>query len=88
MIVSVKPVVDAASSTSPPDWRARSAVMAWPSSRVTRTASSIVSAAPPSPMWRSSIRELRISAVGLMTSWPAYFGADPCTASKIATSSP
>ncbi len=88
MIASVKPVVEAACSTSPPVWRARSWVTAWPSSSVTRTASSIRSAASDSPRWRSIMSELRISAVGLMTSLPAYFGAEPWTASKIATSSP
>ena len=88
MIESVKPVVDAACSTSPPVWRARSCVTAFPSSRVTRTASSIVAAAAASPTWRSIMSEERISAVGLMTSLPAYFGAEPWTASKIATSSP
>ncbi len=85
---SVKPVVDAACSTSPPVWRARSWVTAFPSSSVTRTASSIVAAAAVSPTWRSIMSEERISAVGLMTSLPAYFGAEPWTASKIATPSP
>ena len=71
MTVSVNPVVDAACSTSPPVWRTRSWVAAFPSSRVTRIASSTRSAASVSPMWRSIMIELRMRAVGLMTSLPA-----------------
>ena len=39
-------------------------------------------------MWRSIITELRMSAVGLMTFLPAYLGAEPWTASKMAALSP
>ena len=86
MIASAKPEVEVACSTSPA-WRATSRVTA-PSSRVTKTASSIFWAASVSPRWRSIITELRMTAVGLMTFLPAYLGAEPWTASKMATSSP
>jgi hypothetical protein len=85
---SVKLVLEAAVSTSPPVCRTRSWVVAVPSSRLTRTASSTRSAAAASPRWRIIITELRIRAVGLITSLPAYLGAEPWTASKIATESP
>ena len=57
-------------------------------SSVTKTASSTRWAASCSPRWRSIMTDESTSAVGLMTFLPAYFGADPWTASKIATSSP
>ena len=39
------------------------------------------------PKWRSIISAERMSEPGLTLSWPAYFGAVPCVASKNATSS-
>src|SRR3972149_4397225 len=59
-----------------------------PDSSVTSTACSMAAAASNSPRWRSIMTAVRTSAVGLMTSLPAYFGAEPWTASKIATSLP
>ena len=38
-------------------------------------------------MWRSIMSADRISEPGFTLSWPAYFGAVPCVASKTATSS-
>ena len=87
MMASAKPEVEVACSTSPA-WRATSRVTASPSSRVTKTASSMRCAAAGSPRWRSIITELRMSAVGLMTFLPAYLGAEPWTASKMAAVSP
>ena len=88
MTASVNPVVLTAASTSPPCWRTTSCGSAFPSSSVARTASSTWSARTSSPMWRSIMVAERTRAVGLMTFFPAYFGAEPWTASKIATSSP
>ena len=83
MIASVKAVVESASPPSPTTSR-----VSFPCSRVTSRPFSIAEAASNSPRWRSSITPERMSAVGLMTFLPAYFGAEPCTASKIATSEP
>ena len=72
MIASVNAVVESAPPSSP-----RTSRVSFPSSSVTRSPFSIDAAASNSPTWRRSMTPERIKAVGLMTFFPAYFGAEP-----------
>src|SRR5438309_4993032 len=80
MIASANSLVPA----SPP----RSYVVRRPSAITPRRAVSTRSAAAGSPRWRSIRTPLRISAVGFALLRPAYFGAEPWTASNTAASVP
>ena len=59
-----------------------------PLSSVASQAFLIVSAISAWPTWTSSCVAARSSPDGLATSLPAMSGAEPCTASNIATPSP